>query len=334
LDDAKAPFPLRNTLLLNIDENGTILSQMVYALSAYTSVPACLCRTGDGGLMVSGYIIDYSLSATLFMLQLDCNGAPVWQKQYSFLELGSVNSLFETRDRGYLVGTSGWVGNEGMGIVLKLDADGNIEWQKLTPTQALAAPMGADSYIVTTDTGYFSGPFYSPSNTLIFNLDLNGNVGWAYTLEGLDGPRKILQTGDSGYLLAGTVVDDNSGRDIWLAKLSEAGMLEWQKTIGDEKSEHPSALLQTSGGTYIMAGYSQAAEEKHGDVLVAKLDSTGSIPGCTLIGLGSIMPEGTSISVEDTGMVAQDFLVYVSESFLQPIEVDVQETAICSASQN
>lgn len=328
LDDASEPFR-RNTLLLNINKNGGILSQKTYALSDYTSVPACLCLTGDGGLMVSGYTRDnYGPPSALFMLKLDCKGAPVWQKQYSLLELASVNSVFETHDRGFLVaGTSGWASKAGMGIVLKLDANGNIEWQKETQNQAIAAPMGTDGYIVTTNTSNF----YGPSDTFLFSLDLNGNVGWAYTLQGLDGPRKILQTRDRGYLLAGTVADDSLGSDIWLAKFSVAGMIEWQKTIGGEKKDEPVVLLQTTDSSYVVAGNSQSGEEERSDALVTKVDSAGSIPGCTLIGLGSIMPEETPLSIEDTAMVAQNISASVADSSLQSIDVDIQETTICFA---
>ena len=331
LDDASESF-LQKALLLTIDTNGTILSQKTYELGEYSSVPTRLCITSDGGLMVSGYTSgNYGPPSALFMLKLNCKGVPVWQKQYGLLEVASVNSVFETHDHGFLVaGSIGWASKLSQGVVLKLDAAGNIKWQKETRDQAIAAPMGTDGYIVTTNTS----DFYGPSNTFIFSLDMNGNVGWAYTLEGLDGPRKILQTKDSGYLLAGTVTDDSSGSDIWLAKLSGSGMFEWQKTIGDEKRDKPSALLQTPGGAYIVAGNSQSGEEEHSDALVTKLDSTGSIPDCTLIDPGAIMSEKMSVSVEDTAMMVQNISASVADSSLQPIDVDIQETTICSSAKN
>jgi hypothetical protein len=334
LFDANDPFRQKN-LVLCINEHGSILSQKTYTLGKYGSVPECLYRTRDGGLIVGGYTNDPDQTQlqAIFMLKIDRNGVPVWQKQYSHLEIASVRSVFQTSDDGFLVaGNCGWRSKAGTGVVLKLDANGDIQWQKLTRLGAAAAPLGADGYIVAASTS----DFYGPSSTLVFSLDLNGNVTWAYTLEGLEtGFQKILQTTDSGYVIAGQVNHDTIGNvDIWFAKLSKSGMFEWQKNISGTKRLVPRTIFQTPGGSYIVAGNSESEEEESSDALMVKLDRDGTIPGCTLVSQSTIISQETSISIEDANMSVQNLSASVTESLLQLVDVDVKETTLCSAEKN
>ena len=61
-----------------------------------------------------------------------CNGNVLWQKAYGSSEGEVAYTIQETTDGGYIVG--GIIGHSGAGekdsLVLKLDINGNISWQK------------------------------------------------------------------------------------------------------------------------------------------------------------------------------------------------------------
>jgi hypothetical protein len=100
----------------------------------------------------------------------------------------------------------------------------------------------------------------------------------------------VQTTPDGGYILAGYTqssdgdVTGNHGEvDVWVAKLSAAGALEWQKTLGGTNNEFSCSILCTVDGGYIMAGYTISingdVNGNHGnfDIWLVKLSATGNL---------------------------------------------------------
>jgi uncharacterized delta-60 repeat protein len=63
--------------------------------------------------------------------------------------------------------------------------------------------------------------------------------------------------------------------DIWVAKLSFAGDIEWQNTFGGNQAEEAYSVDETSDGGYIVAGYTDSFGLGRQDYWVLKLSSEG-----------------------------------------------------------
>ena len=101
----------------------------------------------------------------------------------------------------------------------------------------------------------------------------------------------IVQTFDNGYAVIGTTADSSNGDvtgthgygDLWLAKLSSSGSLQWEKAVGGSRTEIGSCVRQTADSGYIVCGYSESNDGdvsgNHGsfDYWVVKLSSSGNI---------------------------------------------------------
>lgn len=103
---------------------------------------------------------------------------------------------------------------------------------------------------------------------------------WArvYGGDGDDWANSIQQTSDGGYIVAGYT--DSFGvelSDIWVAKLSFAGDIEWQNTFGGNQDEEAYSVDETSDGGYIVAGYTDSFGLGNLDYWVLKLSSEGII---------------------------------------------------------
>lgn len=156
-------------------------------------------------------------------------------------------SIIKTTDGGYLVSgrttsNNGDITASKGGIdmwVVKLDASGNITWQK-------SYGGNADEYSVaaaaTPDGGYvLTG--YTLSNN-------NGDVG-----------------------------QNHGNTDFWVLKINGTGAIQWQKTLGGTGDDRPSAITVTTEGRIGVAGYTSSTNgdvgSNHGleDMWVMLLDN-------------------------------------------------------------
>jgi hypothetical protein len=175
-----------------------------------------------------------------------------------------------------------------------------IDWQK---SIGGTAAEEASSIQQTTDGGYIVAGYttsnngnvtgnYGSSDYWVVKLAATGTIQWQKTLGGtlVDGAYCIQQTTDGGYIVAGytnsnnvNVTGNNGNYDYWVVKLSAAGTIEWQKTLGGSQDEFAYSIQQTTDGGYIVAGYTNSnngdVTGNHGgnDMWVVKLSGTGTI---------------------------------------------------------
>ncbi len=129
---------------------------------------------------------------------------------------------------------------------------------------------------------------FSSDNTLL----------WQHTYGGSDNDRgtDIIATNDGGFALLGfsksddVNVSENAGaQDVWLIKLTQNGLVSWQKSFGYSGADIGTALLQTSDNGFLITGVLDVSAsngqgnakttQKHagGDVWVIKLDHSGNL---------------------------------------------------------
>ena len=282
--------------VLKLDANGNVQWQKTYGGSS-DDYAYSIQQTSDGGYIVAGYTESFGAGyADVWVLKLDANGNVQWQKTYGGSGWDEAYSIQRTLDGGYIV--AGWTDSFGAGgtdaWVLKLDANGNVQWQK---TYGGSRDDYANSIQQTSDGGYIvAGWTYSfgagYADVWVLKLDANGNVQWQKTYGGTydDYANSIQQTSDGGYIVAGVTKSFIAGNaDVWVLKLDASGNVQWQKIYGYEpgdfipysRNDSANSIQQTSDGGYIVAGYTKSSGTGNADVWVLKLDSNGKIPDCS-----------------------------------------------------
>ncbi|MBK6996438.1 MAG: T9SS type A sorting domain-containing protein [Lewinellaceae bacterium] len=244
----------------------------------------------------------------LMLIPLMAQPSIEWQKTYGGSYYEHVNTIQQTSDGGYILsGTStsndGDVsesqGNYDFWIV-KLNETGAIEWEKSfggseSEVAVSVAETNEGGFIVS---GYTNSPdgdvtgLHGYSDVWVVKLSQLGELEWERALGGTyyEGGGHIKQTTDGGYIVmasTGSVNGDVSGNhgsnDFWVIKLSETGMIEWQKAFGGTQSEYGYSIEQTIEGGYVMVGSTRSNDgdvlANHGkaDVWVVKLSETGTI---------------------------------------------------------
>jgi len=88
----------------------------------------------------------------------------------------------------------------------------------------------------------------------------------------------VVPTADGGFLIGGSSENmDTRDSDIWVAKLTTAGDLSWEKTLGDSRSDSLGAVQQTSDNGFVLAGRTHVESTDKSAAWVVKLDPQGGI---------------------------------------------------------
>jgi hypothetical protein len=276
---------------------------------------------GTGGANIKGFHGGQGSDA--WVAKLDPLRNVVWQKCYGGKGDDLANSILMTGDGGYIfAGLTNSNDGDVAGIhggldawVVKLDATGNIQWQKCIGgkfgEEAYSISRTFDgSYILAGSTNSWDGDVSGHSEGLvnsdiwIVKLDTLGNILWQKCYGGTrdDHAYSIIQTNDTGYIFAGQTssadgdvtgyhsppdAPPNFWSDAWVVKISSSGNLEWEKCIGGSLIDGINDIIQTSDGGYAAVG---TVESNDGNIighhdnpghpddgLVIKLDSMGNI---------------------------------------------------------
>lgn len=222
-------------------------------------------NTRDGGFILLGTSTsmqggnkkeDSSGKEDLWIIKLNAKGDEEWQKTIGGSGKDLAKMIHQTKDGGYIVGgtsesvISGNKSSPHYGSmdywVVKLDSQGNIEWQR---TYGGSLVDLLESILPTSDTGFLLG-------------------GW------------------SNSSISGNKNEESFGEgDYWLVKIDNVGAIEWQRTLGGESDDHLSVLIESLEGGFMAGGYSRSSTSgtkemgngKGADFWIVKLTANGEV---------------------------------------------------------
>ncbi|RYE23053.1 MAG: gliding motility-associated C-terminal domain-containing protein [Sphingobacteriales bacterium] len=303
--------------------------------------------TADGGYIVGGTtqssngdVSGFHGTFDYWVVKLDALRNIQWQKCYGGSGDETLTSIKLTTDGGYiLAGSSASVDGDISGHhgaanfndiwIVKINSVGTIEWEKSlggsrferSPTIITTSDGG---YIITgeadSNDGDVSG-HHGASDIWVVKLASSGNIQWQRCYGGTDFEmgNDIKQTSDGGYIFTGHTYSNNmdvSGNhgsypsfDAWVVKITSTGNIQWQKCYGGTGRDYPHAILQTSDGGYIVAGFSSSNDgdvsgnhstDPVSDTWVFKFTATGNIQWQKCFG-GTDTDFGLSISSTTDG---------------------------------
>jgi uncharacterized delta-60 repeat protein len=291
--------------ILKLDSNGSPQWQKAYG-GAGSDYANSIQQTSDGGYIVAGYTYPTGAPADFWVLKLDSNGSPQWQKTYGGSNYDYAYSIQQTADGGHIVAGSTMKTFGDDAWILKLDSGGGIIWQK---TYGKDIVTGDNDYAYsiqqTTDGGYIvageTWSFGTGGDFWVLKLNSDGTVAWqkAYGGTGSDSANSIRQTSDGGYIVAGETWSFGTGGDFWVLKLNSDGTVAWQKTYGGTGSDTANSIHQTSDGGYIIGGGTNSFGVGLGNFWILRLNSDGVIAWQkTYGGTGGIEIGDTASSIQ------------------------------------
>lgn len=246
--------------------------------------------SSDGDVPVNyGY-----LDAWITIINPD-NGDILINKVFGNVDQNNIFDIVETRDRGFFftskaISATGMVqgtphGGEDVWAV-KTDSNLNIEWQQLYggskyDYQGWGLLELEDGYIFLANTGSNDGDVsgfhgvlgdWGTDDIWVVRINTFGEIIWQKCLGGskLDFGWELIQSDDGGFVVF-AYTDSNDGDviglhlmypytytwyDLWMAKLSAQGDIEWSRCYGGNVDDFLSfdAVIKKAEDNYIIAG--------------------------------------------------------------------------------
>ena len=291
-----------------------------------------------GGVSASGISGNKSVSSygdnDYWVVKYNNAGGIEWQRAYGGSAGDFLTAMVETNDGGYLLGGSSSSGISGikteinLGVtdywLVRIDSIGNIVWQNTIG----GSSSDAITHLANTPDGGFIVTGYSFSNISgdktenghnfsadywILKIDSLGAIQWQNTIggNGSDLPLSAYSNADgtcivAGYSSSGATGDKTEanlgGFDFWILKLSAAGGVLWQNTIGGNNSDIPNSVVPAIDGGIIIGGYSSSGISG---------DKTEALIGITDYWLLKLNTAGTIVWQNTIGGTADDYLFSV-----------------------
>jgi len=249
-------------------------------------------------------------SPDIWLVNYNKSGAILWSRRIGSSTFEYVYDGFQKNNGEYMIGGQAGSGNDfdvngNHGYtdmwVINLAENGNTRWAKC---------FGGSSFddlkkIIPTDDGGFiilgstlSIDFDAFGNhgwydVLVMKIDSLGNTLWRNVLGG-DQYEKAVDVTKSAdgsiYILAktnsnntGNVTNYKGEDDIWVIKLNNSGVLQWQKTLGGSSSEYPVGIRITNDNNLLILSSTLSNDGdvtgNHGssDIWLVKLNTSGNI---------------------------------------------------------
>jgi uncharacterized delta-60 repeat protein len=269
--------------IIKLDVNGNKLWQKTFGGSGNDGAYS-IQQTKDGGYIIAGYTESFGKGESdVYVIKLDANGNKVWEKTFGGRYDDGAYSIQQTTDGGYII--AGWTSSFGAGnshvYVIKLNADGGEEWEKIYGgndyDEAYSIQQTSDGgCIVAGVTSSFGAGQY---DFYVIKLNENGDKVWEKTFGGndYDEAYSIQQTSDGGCIVAGVTSSFGAGQyDFYVIKLNANGDKLWEKIYGGSSWDEAYSIQQTQDGGYIVAGRTGSFGAGGWDVYVIKMDIDGN----------------------------------------------------------
>jgi parallel beta-helix repeat protein len=229
-----------------------------------------------------------------------------WQKIYGQGPWGTgskANSLIQTSDGGYALATCYC---EEI-YVLKLDATGDLEWNRTYGRGSASAIVETDGgYVVACNIEVLDFPYENMSGFIgsgmggivVVKLDFEGNLSWNQTLFERSGYSAstvkavcMAKASDSGYVLGGFTPNDENPygeTDFLIMKTDSTGHLQWTKTYGGPDYEKAAAIIRTADDGFALVGYTSSFGPYNTNYWLVKTDSAGDLQWAKAYGVEAL----------------------------------------------
>jgi hypothetical protein len=304
-------------LLAKADQNGEILWWKTYQ----TGEATCIIQTSDNGYALVG-------SGEINFIKTDSSGNIQWTKNFmNGSTTFKINSIAQTSDNGYILAGYTPAGNYPQwDLVVRTDSNGTILWSR---SYGVEVAQSFATNIISTVDGYVLA-----ANSQLYGLDSDGSIKWK---EQSIVANSLTRTSDGGYLLV-------SSTGSTVIKTDSQGKEQWRKTfkLGSENIyNYLNWAAETQDGGVIACG--TAYPNYVGVAWVLKTDAAGNeLWNVTASPLSGYDSQAKSIIQSDDGSyvftgainrlgnssLSEVWLAKISRNILQPISVNIPQTAI------
>ncbi len=272
-------------------------------------------QTSDGGYIIAGCTDVEDSSRQVLLLKTNARGDSMWARTYGGAGSEDGLSVQQTKDGGYIIaGTTTSDGNGESVYLVKTSASGDTMWTRIFSRSyqdwAGSVQQTADGgYIIAgTTKGDPAGSDTYRYDVYLIKTGTTGNLEWQRTFDhaAIDCGHSVLQTPDSGYVIAGRTRSYGEAPydfDVHLVETDARGIARWARTFRWRTGDDAGYSIQlTSDGGYVIAGCTDVGEGVL-QVLLLKTDARGDSMWARRFGKGDTSDALSVQRTSDLGYV-------------------------------
>ncbi len=270
--------------------------------------------TSDGGYIIIGRTNIADPSFDCYLVKIDQNGDTLWTRIY-----GTINTDEEgiagkqTSDGGYIIaGVTCEYDMTGDLCLIKTDANGDTIWTRhygsnsMDYGNSVQEIGGGGSYIITGVT-----EAYADDDVYLVRTDQYGDTVWTRTYgttNTFDFGQSVVQTPDSGYIIAGwTAPASWVNANVYLVRTDANGDTVWTRKYGGPDDDYAQYIQTTADDQYIITGFTYSYGAGACDVYLIKINGNGDTIWTATFG-GSSYDAGLSLAqTTDGGYIITGF---------------------------
>jgi len=249
-----------------------------------TATAYSIASLPNKGFAIAGNIWNKNNSDNdFFLIKTDSLGNPLWKKTYGTTNYEYCNEMQPTSDGGYILAGQLVDLNtfESQGAIVKTDSAGNMNWKKTFKGSifSIKETKFGNAFLAC---GVIGNVGAGNLDIYLVKLDLNGNIIWDRTFGGnsLEIAQSLVATSDNGVLLTGRTLSFGSGGyDVFLLKLNEQGIVQWETSYGDSLNQWANSIIINKKGNYLIAGETEKLDSLNDTIkvsFVSEIDSIGN----------------------------------------------------------
>ncbi|MBU0984211.1 MAG: T9SS type A sorting domain-containing protein [candidate division Zixibacteria bacterium] len=288
--------------LIKTDSMGVVEWTTILGDSAVNEGGNHVLLTDDGGYLVSGQTEKWVFSGGLWVVKFNAAGDTVWTWPPDSTDYnGFCHHAVQTEDGGYAItGTNNISGYTFQAFLLRLDADGNLEWMHhygdLSYQEGWFITEMPDSGFIVA--GMDNTGFATLDDWWAFRTDKNGIMQWDstyYMSDSYDEVRHACKV-DDGIVLVGRVYAMGH-----VMKIDFDGQRVWSKSISKiQANESNRSICATPDGGFVVGGWLGVAGHNR-DYHLIKLDEVGDTMWTYTVGGGDNDHGRYAIPTSDSG---------------------------------
>lgn len=248
-----------------------------------------LAPAANGDIVAVGYAnVYFPPVPEVFVTRLSPSGDLLWKKLYGDKSLPDYGTALTTLENGNHFVIAGYTLHDSLNkqaYIFRIDNDGKLQWELRfggdgdDEINDLFPNTDSTLIVVGSSNSFGDGSM----DVYMANVSVQGEVIWSTALPdafGLDNTgQSVIQTQDGGYAIIGTAQNPNNDNslDLYLAKVSASGSLEWDEYYGGTNLDRGFDLVELDNGDLILCGATRSFGAGSDDVYYLRTNSQGDV---------------------------------------------------------
>lgn len=216
-----------------------------------------------------------------YVARIDYRGDLIWQTAIAGNETQKFYSAFASSDGFVLLGLSSPNGGvSSKALVVKINADGNVIWEK---TYSFASDTVVRTGVLAPDGNYVVSGFTDTRGTsnydfLLMKINPSGDLVWSRTY-GDNGTQEAYSMVEAanGFIMVGDTQSIGANIHALVVKVDWNGSMIWTKTVGGKNADSPSYIACSRDGGYLVSGFTFSFGAGNRDFWLFKIDDLGHV---------------------------------------------------------